>query len=99
MADCWRISVRVTPRANRDEIAGERDGTLLVRVKAPPVDGRANDAVCRVIAKRLGVGVRNVSVVRGAGSREKVIRVEGIARDDLRRLLGTGAEPRGRRDD
>ncbi len=81
------ISVRLIPRARANEIAGERDGAVLVRVTAPPVDGRANAALCRLIAKRAGVGVRSVSVIRGAGSREKVVRVEGVSAEDLRRAL------------
>jgi uncharacterized protein YggU (UPF0235/DUF167 family) len=79
--------VRVTTRARADEIVGRRDGVLLVRVTAPPVGGRANDAVRRLIAQRLGVGVRAVSIARGATSRNKVVRVEGISDDDLRRAL------------
>jgi uncharacterized protein (TIGR00251 family) len=80
--------VRLTPRAGANEVVGERDGALLVRVTAPPVDGRANDALCRLIAKRARVGVRSVSVVRGAGAREKVVRVEGIGLAELRAALG-----------
>ena len=65
------IRVRVVPRAKRDELAGERAGALLVRVTAPPVDGKANDAVCRLIAKAAGVPPSRVSVVRGAvGARQ-----------------------------
>jgi len=71
------LSVRVTTRAGRDEIAGERDGTLLVRVGAPPADGRANEAVLRLIARALRVPPRDVELVRGARSREKLIRVAG----------------------
>jgi len=67
---------------------GERDGVLVVRVTAPPVDGRANEALCRLIAKRAGVGVRSVSVVRGATARQKVLRVEGLSPAGLRRALG-----------
>jgi uncharacterized protein YggU (UPF0235/DUF167 family) len=59
----------------------------VVRVAAPPVDGRANAALCRLIAKRTGVGVRSVSVVHGAGSRNKLVRVDGIGEEDLRRAL------------
>jgi len=81
------VTVRLTPRARKNEIAGERDGALLVRVTAAPVDGRANAALCRLIAKRARVGVRSVSVVRGMSSREKVVRVEGIGSDDLRAAL------------
>jgi uncharacterized protein YggU (UPF0235/DUF167 family) len=86
MPSC-RIAVRLLPRARVNEIAGERDGALVVRVTAPPVDGRANAALCRLIAKRAGVGVRSVSVLQGAGARNKLVRVDGIAEEDLRRAL------------
>ncbi len=69
-------------------MAGERNGVLLARVTAPPVDGRANTALCRLVAKRAGVGVRSVSIVRGASAREKTVRVEGISEEELRRALG-----------
>jgi uncharacterized protein len=71
------LRVRVTPRAHADEITGERDGTLLVRVRAPPEDGRANAAACQLIAKRAGVRASAVTVVRGLRSQEKVLRIEG----------------------
>ncbi len=54
---------------------------------APPVDGRANAALCRLIAKRAGVGARSVWVVHGARSRENIVRVAGIGAEDLRRAL------------
>ena len=81
------IAVRVTPRARSDEILGERDGVLRVRVSAPPVDDRANAAVCRLIAKRVGVRPQSVAVVRGARSREKVVRVDGLSGRELARAL------------
>lgn len=80
--------MRLTPRARANEVVGERDGVLLVRVTAPPVDGRANDALCRLIARRAHVGVRSVSVIRGAGAREKLVRVEGVGLSELRAALG-----------
>ena len=86
-----RIAVRVQPRARRDEIAGERAGVLVCRVKAPPVDGRANVAVRRLVAKRLGIAPSRVAVVRGESAREKLLEVEGIDADELRRALGPGA--------
>jgi len=82
------IRVRLQPRAGAQELAGEREGVLVVRVTAPPVDGRANAALCRLIAKRAGVGVRAVSVVRGERSREKLVRVEGVEPAALRAALG-----------
>lgn len=82
-----RLTLRVQPRSRKDEIAGERAGTLLVRVTAPPVDGKANEAVRRLIAKRLRVPARRVSIVRGESSRDKLLEVEGIDDDELRRAL------------
>jgi uncharacterized protein len=81
------IRVRVTARASRDELAGLRDGVLHVRVTAPPVDGRANQAVCRLIARAVGVGRTSVSVVRGERSRDKLVRVDGVASEDALRAL------------
>lgn len=75
--------MRLQPRARANEILGERDGVLVVRVSAPPVEGRANDALCRLIAKQAGVGVRRVSILRGAGAREKVVRIEGVDPEQL----------------
>jgi uncharacterized protein len=82
-----RLQVRVQPRARRDEIAGEREGRLLVRVTAPPVEGKANDAVRRLLAKRLGVAPGRVAVARGQTGRDKLIEVEGIDDDELLRRL------------
>jgi uncharacterized protein (TIGR00251 family) len=79
--------VRVQPRARRDEIAGEREGRLLVRVTAAPVDGKANQAVRRLLAKRLGVAPGRVAVARGQAGRDKLIAVEGLDDAELLRRL------------
>ncbi len=86
MAAC-EIAVRLQPRARSNAIVGERDGVVVVRVTAPPVDGRANEALCRLIAQRARVGAQSVSVVRGASAREKVLRVEGVEEGALRAAL------------
>jgi uncharacterized protein (TIGR00251 family) len=83
-----RIRVRLQPRAPRTEIVGERDGVLVVRVTAPPADGRANEAPCRLIADRAGVGRTSVEITRGVRSRHKVVVVEGHDPAGLRRALG-----------
>jgi uncharacterized protein (TIGR00251 family) len=72
------LNVRLQPRASKDEITGERDGRLLIKVKAPPVDGKANEALIKLIAKKAGVPRRDVTLVRGHTSRDKVLRVEGV---------------------
>jgi hypothetical protein len=65
-----------------------RDGVLQARVTAPPVDGKANRALCRLIAKRVGVAPSKVSVVRGEKSRDKLVRVGGIDAATLEKALG-----------
>jgi uncharacterized protein (TIGR00251 family) len=82
------LRVRVQPRARRSEIAGERQGTLLVRVTAPPVEGRANREACKLLAAHLGIAPGRVTVARGASARNKLIRVEGLESGALRRELG-----------
>ena len=86
--DMCEISVRLTPRASSNRVTGEREGIVLVRVTAPPVDGAANEALRRLIAKSARVGIRSVSIVRGEASREKRVRVEGIDMATLRAALG-----------
>jgi hypothetical protein len=82
-----KIDVRLRPRGSRDELLGIRAGALEAKVTAPPVDGRANRALCRLIAKRVGVAPSRVSVVRGEKSREKVVRVEGVDSTALNEAL------------
>jgi uncharacterized protein (TIGR00251 family) len=82
------IAIRLQPRGRRDEVVGERDGRVVIRVTAPPVDGKANEALCRLIARAAGVAPSRVSVVRGHTSREKVVRVEGVDERALRAALG-----------
>lgn len=74
--------MRVTPRTARDEIVARSGGDLLVRVTAPPDGGRANDAVCKLIAKSIGVPKSAVEVVRGHTSRHKAIDVAGISQGE-----------------
>jgi uncharacterized protein len=86
------IRVRVQPRARRDEVAGERRGAVVIRVSAPPVEGKANDRLRRVIAKQVGVAKGAVEIVRGARGREKLVRVAGIDPEGLRAALLSGSE-------
>ncbi len=72
------LHVHATPKSNRDEIVGWRGGELSVRVTAPPEDGKANAAVCKVLAKALGVPKSAVRVTRGETSRHKTVEVEGV---------------------
>jgi hypothetical protein len=86
------IKVRLRPRGARDELMGMRDGVLQARVTAPPVEGKANSALCRLIAKRVGVAPSRVSVLRGAKSRDKLVRVEGVDAGTVERALASGPQ-------
>jgi uncharacterized protein len=91
------LEVRLQPRAKRNAIVEERDGVLRVSVAAAPIEGRANAALCKLIAKRAGVARGRVSVIRGERTREKLVRVQGLEVGELRRGLGLGptGRPRG----
>ena len=82
------LRVRLQARAGRDEVVGERDGMVVIRVAAPPIDGRANEALCSFVAERAGVPKSAVRVVAGARSRDKLVRVEGVNGLRLRATLG-----------
>jgi uncharacterized protein (TIGR00251 family) len=84
MAD---VAIRLQPRAKREEVVGERAGAIVIRVTAPPVDGKANAALCAFIAKAAGVSASRVDVVRGQTSRDKVVRVDGVTLQALRAAL------------
>lgn len=77
--DGYELDVHVRPGARRDAVDGVHDGVLAVRVSAPPAEGRANDAVRRVLAAAFGVRPGAVELVRGASSRRKRIRISGDA--------------------
>ena len=83
-----QVRVRLQPRAGREELAGMRNGALLVRVTAPPVDERANRALCKLIAKRAGVAPTAVTIVRGSHGRDKLVEVAGLDTAALNAALG-----------
>lgn len=91
-----RFRVKVQARARRQEVAGVRDGTLRLRVNAPALEGRANEAVIELLAGELRVPKSSIKIVAGERSPQKVVEVAGVdAATVLRRLqLGPpGATP------
>ena len=79
-----RFAVRLTPRGGSDHVDGVVDGTLRVRVAAPPVEGAANQALLRLIARELGVARQDVRLVAGANGRTKLVAVDGIEAGPVR---------------
>lgn len=87
------LRVRVQPGAARDEVLGWREDALRVRVAAPPHDGRANQAVTRLLAAALGVAPSAVELVRGAAARDKLFRVRSLDAAEVRARLGAAPSP------
>jgi len=78
------VTVRVIPRSGRSGVAGTRDGALLVRLNAPPVDGAANEELVDVLATAARVPKRAVTIVSGERGRLKTVRVDGVSADEFR---------------
>ncbi len=83
------FAVRVIPRASRDAIEGEYQGALKVRLTAPPVDDRANDALIRLLAERLNVPRSAVRIVAGEKSRTKRVEITGARREQIIEMLNS----------
>lgn len=77
------IAVKAVPGAKRDEIVGLLGERLKVRVSAPPEGGRANKAICALLARELGVKESDVEVVAGATRAEKSVRIGGVSAADV----------------
>ena len=88
-AGTLRFDVRVQPRASKDEITGVPQGAPRVRLRAPPVDGAANDALVIFLAGELGLSRREVRIVSGHGSRSKVVEIDAKARSALDRIASS----------
>jgi uncharacterized protein len=84
------FAVRVKPRASRDAIEGEHGEALSVRLTAPPVEGAANEALRKLLAKALGVSASSVEIVAGHSGRQKVVRVSGVSAAAISGLLRPG---------
>lgn len=83
----FRLAVRAQPRSSREAIVGVENGRLKVKLTAPPVEGEANEALCRLLAKALGLAKSSVTVVRGDASREKWLEVSGLSPEQGRIAL------------
>ncbi len=85
----FAVKLRVIPNASRSEVVGMHGESVKLKVASPAVEGRANEAVLELVAERVGVGVREVRLIFGAKAREKLIVVEGLSAEEVRRRLLT----------
>jgi hypothetical protein len=88
--DAVIVQIHLQPGAQRSGVAGEFNGRLKVAVVAPPLEGRANKALCEWIADRLGLPARQVRIVSGEHSRDKVLRIQGVDAGRAQRCLAPG---------
>ena len=87
VADGCTVSVRVQPGAKRDAVLGLHGDAVKIALSAPPVDGRANEALIAFVAERVGLPRARVSLVAGAASRSKVLRITGKSAAEVRAAL------------
>ena len=79
----FTVALKVVPGASRDRIVGEHGETLKVAVTAPPEDGAANRAVEKLLREQLDLPRRNIALLAGFSSRDKLIRITGLTREQL----------------
>lgn len=82
-----RIAIHLQPGARRSEVVGWEESTLRIRVQAPASEGRANEALVKLLADSLGISKSRISIERGATSRVKVIAIQGLTLEEIRRRL------------
>jgi len=87
-----RLTITVKPHSSRNalEVAG---GSLIVRVTAPPVEGKANEMCLSLIADWLGVPKSRLTIISGARQRQKIVGVAGLSQAEINRKLGPGSPP------
>lgn len=81
------LILRVAPRASKDEIVGDINGVLKIRLQAPPVDGKANKALIKFLAKKLDAPARDISIVSGETARIKRVLIKNVAEADVRKAV------------
>lgn len=81
------LSVHAQPGAKRTQIVGTHGERLKIAVACPPVDGKANQALIKALAKELGLAKRDITLLSGETSREKRLRIENLSKDDLLALI------------
>jgi uncharacterized protein (TIGR00251 family) len=84
------VDVKVIPRAGRTSLAGMRDGAVLIRLAAAPVEGAANSELIDFFSTLLDVPKRNITIISGEKSRQKRVRIDGVTAEIVSSLLRRG---------
>lgn len=86
-SDGVTLTIKLQPRASKNEVMGVRGGELCIKVTAPPVDSAANEALIRLLAENLGCSRSRISLLRGQTSRHKVVKIFGVTAAEISRGL------------
>ena len=81
------LRVHIVPNAKIDKVVGEHGGAIKIKLRAPAVKGKANAALITFLAERLKVPAHTIVLLRGQKSRDKIVRIDGLSEDDVRRRL------------
>ena len=81
------IDVKVIPRSSKDEIVGKKDGVYRIKLTAPAIEGKANKALLKLLAKKLGLPKREIRIISGERSRMKSIRIDRLTLEQVKKLL------------
>jgi len=82
------FAVRVLPRSSRNEVVGESEGVLRIKLTSPPVDGAANKTLVQFLSDKLDVSKSRITIVTGQTGRSKVIAVSGVSKAEMLEKLG-----------
>jgi hypothetical protein len=86
--DGTRLAVQAAPRASRSEVVGLHGDAVRIRLKAPPVDGKANRALLEFLADAMGVPIRSLTLLAGEAGRRKFVHIAGVPPAEVLRRLG-----------
>ncbi|MCX6981896.1 MAG: DUF167 domain-containing protein [Verrucomicrobia bacterium] len=82
-----RLKLRIVPNAKRNEVTGEHGDAVKIKVAAPAIEGKANEALLEFIAEKLGIHRRNLTLIAGEKSRDKLIEIAGLDATEARGRL------------
>ena len=90
------LRLHIQPRASKSEVAGTHGDCLKIRLKAPPVEGKANSELIKFLSKLLGLPKNNIEIISGHASRRKTVKLAGITKEKLIKILLTPSLYKGR---